>query len=161
MKHSVTKVRKLLAASKALIVLLTVCILAVSGIAYAIFLMTTSSENFDGIGTSTVATLPADWRVDKQTAVRTLGTYAAAGTATEQRAGNNMAGNVTNGIYNYGAGIRQVATDRAVGWISSSAATKSGNLYVKYHEQHGAEPPEYHGFLQRGKVSDWYKHRGI
>ncbi len=115
-----------------LIVLLTVCALAFSGTVYAINLTTTSSENFDSLGTVQIATLPTDWKVDKNATVRTLGTYTAAGTVTEQYAGNNMSGTATNGIYNYGAGVYNTATDRAVGWISSSSATKSGNLYVKY-----------------------------
>ena len=88
------------------------------------------SQDFDGIGASATATLPADWRVDKNNSVRTLGTWSDAGTATEQRAGNNMGSSAQNGIYNYGAGVAGTATDRAIGWISSSSATKSGNLYA-------------------------------
>jgi hypothetical protein len=113
-------------------VLLTVCALAFGGAAYAINLTTTSSENFNGIGTSATAALPTDWRVDKNTSVRALGTYAAAVTATELRAGNSMSSSAQNGIYNYAAGDPTTGTDRAVGWISSASATKSGNLYAKY-----------------------------
>src|SRR5947209_7310621 len=40
-------------------------------------------QNFDGIGTAGAATLPADFRVDKTTVVRTVGTFAAAGTLTQ------------------------------------------------------------------------------
>ncbi len=88
------------------------------------------TQNFDGIGTSATATLPTDWRVDKQTAVRTVGTFAAAGTATERAAGANLATNAANGIYNFGAGTTITGTDRAVGWLASSGGTASGNLYV-------------------------------
>ncbi len=90
----------------------------------------TVSESFS-IGTSATAALPTDWRADKQTTARVVGTYSAAGTATEQRAGNDMSPSAANGIYNYGAGVASTATDRAVGFISSSSATKTGNLYVK------------------------------
>lgn len=89
----------------------------------------TITENFS-IGTSATATLPSGWKVDKNTNVRTLGNYALAGTATEQIAGNNMASNAPNGIYNFAAGDATSATDRAVGGISSGSASKSVNIYV-------------------------------
>lgn len=98
---------------------------------------TSVTQNFDSIGVSATATLPTDWKVDKQTTVRTLGTYAAAVSATELRAGANMSTSAGNGIYNYGAPTT-AATERAVGWISSSSATKSGNLYVQMVNSVGA-----------------------
>ena len=91
----------------------------------------TVTENLDGLGTSATATLPAGWKADKNNTVRTLGTYSAAVTATEQRAGNSMSSSATNGIYNFGAGDPTTALDRAVGFVSSGSATKSGNVYVQ------------------------------
>ncbi len=88
-------------------------------------------QNFDGLGTSATASMPTDWKVDKNKTVRSVGSYSAAATATEQRAGNNMATNAPNGIYNFGAGEAASATDRAVGGISSKDASKSVNIYVK------------------------------
>ncbi len=82
------------------------------------------------IGTSATATLPTGWKVDKNTTVRTLGTYSAALTQTAIIAGNSMSTTAGNGIYNYGAGVAGSATDRAVGWVSSGSGTVSGNLYV-------------------------------
>lgn len=91
------------------------------------------TQSFDSLGTTATATLPADWRVDKiDGLVRTLGVFTTAGTVTEQIAGNGMAVNAANGIYNYGAGVANTATDRAAGWISSGAATRSGNLYAQF-----------------------------
>ncbi len=88
-------------------------------------------QNFDSLGTSGNATLPSKWVVDKNTTVvRTPGTYSGAVTATDQYGGNNMTTIATNGIYNFGAGDKTTATDRAIGWLSSSTATKSGNLYL-------------------------------
>lgn len=95
------------------------------------------------IGTSATATLPSGWKADKNTSVRTLGTYAAAVTATEQRAGNNMSSSAANGIYNYAAGDPTAATERAIGWISSSSATKSGNLYVQLANNGAAQIPSF------------------
>jgi len=91
----------------------------------------TITENFDGIGTAAAATLPSSWKVDKLNDVRTVGTYAAADAVTQHRAGNNMSGTATNGIYNFGAGDPTSASDRAIGFISSGTATKSGNLYTR------------------------------
>jgi len=90
----------------------------------------TITQNFDAIGVDTAAILPSGWKVDKQTTVRLVGTYAAALLKTARRAGNSMSSTASNGIYNFGAGDPATATDRAVGFISSGSATKSGNLYV-------------------------------
>lgn len=95
------------------------------------------TEDFSSLGTAAVSPLPTGWKVDKNTTSRLLGTYAAAVTSTELRAGNNMSTSAQNGIYNYGAGDPAAATDRAVGFISSSSATKSGNLYAWYQNATG------------------------
>jgi uncharacterized delta-60 repeat protein/uncharacterized repeat protein (TIGR01451 family) len=96
------------------------------------------TQNFDTIGASATAALPADFRADKQTTVRTVGSYATAATATELRAGNGMSSTAQNGIYNFAAGDPTTAADRAVGFIASGTATKSGNLYAKYTNTTGA-----------------------
>jgi len=90
----------------------------------------TITENFNSLSNNALATLPSGWKADKQALARTVGTYAGAVTATERKAGNNMSNTASNGIYNYAAGDVDLATDRAVGFISSNSATKSGNLYV-------------------------------
>src|SRR5436853_237542 len=84
----------------------------------AIALSTTSpyAQNFDGIGTAAVATLPADFKVDKLSSVRTVGTYATAGTTTNLAGGANLATNASNGIYNFGSGTTAAGPDRAVGF---------------------------------------------
>jgi hypothetical protein len=90
----------------------------------------TITESFS-IPTTATAALPANWKCDKNAVVRTIGTYSGAATNTERIAGDNMANNVSNGIYNFGAGDAASATDRAVGGLSSSSASKSVNVYVK------------------------------
>jgi hypothetical protein len=116
-------------------------ILAASSVAAQISLPTAApyTQNFDGLGTSATATLPANWKVDKLTTAQTVGTFAAAGMMTELSAGNNMSSSATNGIYNYGAGVAGTATDRAVGWISANTAgaLKSGNLYAQFMNDTG------------------------
>ena len=91
----------------------------------------TITQNFDELGTSATAAMPTGWKVDKNTTVRLVGTYAAAASATERVGGDNMSTSAGNGIYNYGAGDQNTATERAVGFISSGSATKSGNVYVQ------------------------------
>lgn len=91
----------------------------------------TYTQNFDGIGTEATATLPTGWKADKQTDVKTVGAYATGVSATERQGGNNMIPKAGNGIYNFGAGDEATATDRAVGGLSSSSASKSVNFYVK------------------------------
>jgi CSLREA domain-containing protein len=96
------------------------------------------SQNFNGIGTSATATLPTDFKVDKNNTARSVGTYAGAGTATEIVDGASVATNAGNGIYNFGSGTTDTGADRAIGWLSSSTATKSGNLYVQVSNNTGS-----------------------
>ncbi|MDD3878183.1 MAG: T9SS type A sorting domain-containing protein [Bacteroidales bacterium] len=83
-----------------------------------------------GIGTSATATLPSLWKIDKLGNVRTVGTYSAAVNLTDYRGGNGMGIMSANGIYNFGAGDAASATDRAIGWLSGTNGTQSGNLYT-------------------------------
>jgi len=98
---------------------------------------TTVTQDFT-IGTSSTAILPTGWKVDKNNSVRSVGSYSAAGTSTENRAGNNMSSSAPNGIYNYAAGYPTSATDRAVGGLSSSSASKSVNVYVQLYNNGAA-----------------------
>ena len=84
------------------------------------------------MGTSATATLPTDWKVDKQTTARTVGTYAAAVTATALAGGANLSTTAANGIYNFGSGTTTTGADRAVGFLASSTGTQSGNLYAQF-----------------------------
>ena len=90
----------------------------------------TVSENFNSLGTVAVATMPTDWKVDKNTSIRTVGTYSGAVSNTELRAGTSMGSSAQNGIYNFGLGDGTTATDRAVGGISSGSGSKSVNVYA-------------------------------
>jgi DNA/RNA endonuclease G (NUC1)/serine/threonine protein phosphatase PrpC len=82
--------------------------------------------------TPALSFLPADFRIDQPAAVRTLGTFTAATTRTNNVAGANLASNATNGTYNFGSGTTTFGgTDRAAGFLSSGAGTLSGNLYAE------------------------------
>jgi uncharacterized protein len=92
---------------------------------------TVAAEMFDGIGTTATAALPADFRVDRVTTVRTVGSFTAAATATSLLGGANLSSSASNGIYNFGSGTTTTGPDRAVGFLSSGTATQSGNLYAQ------------------------------
>lgn len=99
---------------------------------------TPATQNFDGMGTDAAATIPTDWRAGKETTARLVGPWSAGVTLTQYRAGNNMSSSASNGIYNYAAGDPATATDRALGFISSSSATKSGNVFAYFNNGTGA-----------------------
>ena len=108
-------------------------------VAFASISLSTSvpyTQSLDGIGTPTsnpaVSLLPADFRVDTPSPVRTVGTFGLANTQTNRVAGANMPTNAANGSYNFGSGTATLGgTDRAVGFISSAGSTLSGNLYAE------------------------------
>ncbi len=77
------------------------------------------------------ALLPAGWRVDRINTVRVLGSWQNAVRNTERIGGNSMPSNAGHGIYNFGAGAAASAPDRAIGFLSSTSGTRSGNLYVQ------------------------------
>jgi predicted extracellular nuclease len=93
------------------------------------------TQNYDSIGTTATATLPANFKVDRTltsttTDVRKVGTFAAAGTATTQVGGANLSTSASNGIYNFGDGTTTTGSNRSIGFLSSGTATASGNLYA-------------------------------
>lgn len=101
-------------------------------------------ENFNSMSPGvTIATLPANWRVDRfqraeseePFAERVLGTWQNAGTQTN-RAGSADYGN-NGGIVNFGDSENE--TDRAVGFYTTRNSTNSGNLYAWYINHTGAE----------------------
>lgn len=101
------------------------------------------TENFSTLGTSATASLPSNWRADTQTTARVVGAYSSAVSATARVGGNSLSSSAGNGIYNFGAGVSNEATDRAVGFLSSGSATKSGNLYAYFQNNTG------------GTISSW------
>jgi hypothetical protein len=128
-------VRRPLISLSAVLVLLTIC----TSLVWAAIPISTSTpyiQNFDAIGTSTTATLPTDFKADIQTAVRTVGNFATAGTATTRSGGTNLSTTAANGIYNFGSTADN--NERAVGFLSSGSATQSGNLYAQLQNNTGS-----------------------
>ncbi|HEX6047069.1 MAG TPA: DNA/RNA non-specific endonuclease [Pyrinomonadaceae bacterium] len=101
------------------------------------------TQSFNGMGipisSPTPSTLPADFRVDTISAVRTLGSFGAASTQTLRVGGANVSTTAANGSYNFGAGTSTLGdADRAPGFISSGTATMSGNLYAQLTNNTGS-----------------------
>jgi endonuclease G len=138
-RHIQTSIKQIVKASARHSVLVItafaiVAMLSVYLVSAAISLSTSTAatQNFDGIGATATATLPADFRADRLATVRTVGTYAAAGTATTQAGGANLSTSAANGIYNFGSGTTATGPDRAIGFLASGTGTTSGNLYAQY-----------------------------
>ena len=123
---------------------LSIVAIASYAVRAAVGLSTTTAytQNFDCLGvpatTTTPSTLPTDFKADALSAVRTLGTYATAGTTTARAGGANLSTTAANGIYNFGSGTTTLGgSDRVVGFLASGTATTSGNLYVQLQNTTG------------------------
>jgi endonuclease G len=90
------------------------------------------TENFDTMGSSATATLPAGWRVDSATQTTV---YANATNTTTRSAGTTGTGALTGtssgGTYNFANGDNATSTDRAVGFLSSGSYASPRNLFVQ------------------------------
>ena len=94
---------------------------------------TTATQAFS-IGVTATASLPTGWKADKQTVKQTLGTYSAALSATVSSSGNSMGNGITKGdIFNFGAGVYNTATERAVGGSIGygTSSIKTVNVYTQ------------------------------
>ena len=92
----------------------------------------TAAETFNTMGTAADATLPAGWRIDRQTAApRLVGSYAAAQEQTMYAGGATLPSNAKNGLWNFG---QDDSTDRAVGGITTGVAdgTRCVNVYAHF-----------------------------
>lgn len=88
-----------------------------------------SSQNFDGMGTSATATLPAGFRVNTGTdwSTGTSSTGAAAGTSGTGALTGTSGGN----IYNFANGVTGSSTDRALGFLTSGSFTSPRNTILR------------------------------
>jgi CSLREA domain-containing protein len=96
----------------------------------------TITENFNGMGSSGTAALPADWRFGSTSA------YSAGVTAAQLAAGTSgggiLSGTSGGGYYNFASGVTATAPDRAPGWLTSSTFTSPRQLFVKLTNNTGA-----------------------
>lgn len=87
------------------------------------------TQNFNSLGTSTTATLPTDWTVQKSSTERTIPNFSSTATAVERADGNSISTNAANGIYRFNA--NNSTAESAIGGLSSSSASKSVVLYTR------------------------------
>ena len=101
------------------------------------------TQNFDSMGipisSPTPSNLPANFRQQTVSAVRTIGSWSAGSAQTLRVGGANVSSTAANGAYNFGAGGTALGNaDRAPGFIASGTATMSGNLYAQMVNNTGA-----------------------
>ena len=99
----------------------------------------TVTQNFSSLGVNATATLPSGWKASKSANVREVTAYSTAVTAVERAGGAGLTTTAANGIYNFGSS----ETDRAVGGLSSTSASKSVNLYVALQNTGGSSIPSF------------------
>jgi CSLREA domain-containing protein len=94
------------------------------------------TENFNGMGSSGAAALPADWRFGSTSA------YSAGVTAAQLAAGTSgggiLSGTSGGGYYNFASGVTATAPDRAPGWLTSNTFTSPRQLFVQLTNNTGA-----------------------
>lgn len=102
------------------------------------------TQNFNSIGTAASWTMPANWRMSNLNPNhRTPGLWSAAlssitsGTGAGQIGGNDVSGTAANGLYNFGAGVANSATDRALGSIASGTGTRSSGVMARFTNNSG------------------------
>ena len=97
---------------------------------------TAFTENFDGIGSSSTATLPSGWRVETSTnySLGTLATTRAYGTTGT----GVVTGSSGGGTVNWANGITASSTERAVGFLTSSSYLSPRNLFVQITNNTGS-----------------------
>lgn len=90
------------------------------------------TQNFNGIGNTTTATLPIGWKIENVTGARTVTTaYSSVANTTTAYAltwNTAMSSTASNGRWNFGGSSD---ADRAVGGISSGSASQSVNMFVQ------------------------------
>ncbi|MES2797867.1 MAG: ExeM/NucH family extracellular endonuclease, partial [Bacteroidota bacterium] len=92
------------------------------------------TQNFDGIGTSTTATLPVGFKIGTDWSIGTTNTTRAAGTSGTGALNGTSAG----GIYNFANGVTASSTDRAIGILNSGSFTSPQSIVLAITNNSGS-----------------------
>jgi|GEM_PF-2059363 len=97
------------------------------------------TQNFDAFGSAALAPLPTGFKLATGSTV----SYAAATTVATTRAGGTSGTNALNttsggGDYNFGNGVTLTATDRALGFLSSSSALSPRHILLEVQNTTGS-----------------------
>jgi endonuclease G len=95
------------------------------------------TQDFSSMGIpatiTTASSLPANFSVATVVPPRTIGPLVGTSASTARAGGANLSSVTSPNSYNFGAGTTTVGdADRAVGFVSSSTAVGSGNLYGSF-----------------------------
>lgn len=96
----------------------------------------TYTENFNGLGASSTAALPANWKAQKTTTYREAApSYVIGVTSVELAGGNSMSTTAGNGIYRFNA--NNVTTESALGGLSSAGNSRTV-VFMSYFNNNAA-----------------------
>lgn len=87
-------------------------------------------EDFNNVGNSASALLPLNWKVEKSTSIKTIGSYFSADNKTNYAGGINLSSSAGNGVYNFEVGNGSTPTNRAIGGLSSGSGSRTVNIFV-------------------------------
>ena len=147
--------------SHAIAALLSTVVHQVAMAQIALSTSTPYTQNFDAMGTSATATLPAGFRVDKPAVVRTVGTFAAAVTATSlggrrQPFEQRLQRNLQLRLWHHHDG------SRSRGRISFFGHGDIERQPLRpICQQHGRQPHRLTDLLQRREISRGHQRRGL
>ncbi|WP_211338540.1 putative metal-binding motif-containing protein, partial [Flavobacterium dankookense] len=96
---------------------------------------TTLSQNFDGIGSTTTASLPSNWKMS--VAGTSSPTWSAGGNFTATTAQASSGSPSAGGRYNWGNGT--TTTDRAVGFMTSGSYANPNSIMVHFQNTSGVQ----------------------
>lgn len=92
------------------------------------------TENFDGMGSSATATLPAGFKIGTDWATGTTATTLAYGTT----GAGAVTGSSGGGTINWANGITATSTDRSLGFLNSGSFTSPRSIVLKISNNTGA-----------------------
>lgn len=115
---------------KRLIILLLTCLMHVVVLGQVSLTSISTTQNFDGMGSSGTATLPTGFRVN------TTANWSTGTSATTQAAGTTgtgvLTGSSSGGTYNFANGITGSASDRALGFLTSGSFSSPRSILFAF-----------------------------
>ncbi len=92
------------------------------------------TQNFDGLGSANNASVPAGFKIGTDWSTGTTVVTAAAGTS----GAGILTGTSSGGVYNFANGVTATATDRALGFLSTSGFSSPRSIVYAFTNNTGA-----------------------
>jgi autotransporter-associated beta strand protein len=118
---------------------------------------TAVTENFDGMGSTATAALPAGFKIGTDWASGTTAATKSAGTSGTGVLSSSSAG----GVYNFANGVTATSTDRALGFLNSGSFTSPQSIVYAFTNNTGATITgltiafDYEKYRSGNRVWDW------